>query len=106
MYIKQQTFEDTEQLFEVLFDFEIGMPGEYIIGLTRQVEAAYSANTELQQLLATMPEEEAAEYADDWKREKIVMQLCIDYKRFTVRKNALYGINGDTETLLYSIDME
>lgn len=106
MYIKQQTFDDIEQLFEVLFDFEIGVPSEYIVDLIQQVEAACKANIDLQQLLATMPEEEAAEYIDDWKREKIVMQLCEDYKRFTVRNNALYGINADAETLLYSIDME
>lgn len=105
MYIKNQQFNDTDTLLEVLFDFEIGDPSTKMQAFIKEVDTAATENEELKAQAATMEEEDALELLDDWKRERVIHILLNNYSSFKVHDAKLYGKNESTEDLLYSIDL-
>lgn len=105
MYIKNQQFNDTDTLLEVLFDFEIGDASAKMNAIISEVELALANNAELNTQAANMDEEEAMELLDDWKRERVIHILTNHYASFIVQDAKLYGKNESSDDLLYSIDL-
>lgn len=102
MYIKNQQFNDEDTLFEVLYDFEIGEPSNYMLGISDAVTNAMNADEKLVAHLRTLEEEDRLELFDDIKREQIVGFLKNNFSSFMVDNACFYGVSGTERSLLYS----
>jgi hypothetical protein len=106
MYIQNQSFSDEESLLEQLFDFGLGDPTPEVQALLVAIAEELKANKEYQAYKATLSdEEEIMELEDDESRALLAERLLAMYESFVVEKNQLFGIKGDKNTLLYSIDL-
>ncbi|OSZ78413.1 hypothetical protein CAP35_09195 [Chitinophagaceae bacterium IBVUCB1] len=105
MYIKQQKFSDEETLYEVLYDFEIGTPYTYVTNLHAEINQILQNNKEIQEYISSIDAEEADVFIDDWKRSQVAKVLLANFDTFIVTKNTFSGINGNSETQFYIIDL-
>jgi hypothetical protein len=105
MYIKNRQFNDEDTLFEVLYDFEIGEPSDYMQGIIDSLTKAMNADEELTAHLRTMEEEDRLELYDDIKREQIVGFLKKNFSGFVVESPCFYGISNAEKSLLYCIEL-
>ncbi|RYE26009.1 MAG: hypothetical protein EOP51_01930 [Sphingobacteriales bacterium] len=105
MYIKNQVFKDEDTLLEMLFDFALGEPGQIISDLLQQIEAAMKGDAALQEHLKSLEEEYMLELEDDIRQENLSRGLMQLFTSFKVQSAHLYGINEESETLLYSVDL-
>lgn len=106
MYIRNRKFKDEDTLFEVLYDFEIGNTQLYIDEVYSVVNQQFVSNEALNKELTNMESEDALAYIDDWKREQVVKILLQDFESFVVNNNSFFGIKGNQQVPLYTIDME
>ncbi|HEY1030301.1 MAG TPA: hypothetical protein VGD89_00895 [Flavipsychrobacter sp.] len=106
MYVKNQKFKDEDTLYEVLFDFEIGMPSPYMQGIADNIAKGIDETEEIMNHLNQMQdEEERLELYDDIKRERIVKTLQHNFDSFEVKNAGFYGLSGKEAVLLYKIDL-
>lgn len=103
MFIKNQTFNDEDTLFEVLYDFEIGEPSQYIQDITEALKKAMDSDEALTKHLSTLEEEDRLELYDDIKREQIVNILRKDFTGFVVEDACFYGVRDAERVLLYGM---
>jgi hypothetical protein len=106
MYIQNQSFSNEETLLEQLFDFGLGVPTPEVQALLESISEQLKGNKDYQAYKATLSdEEEIMELEDDESRALLAERLMVLYESFVVEKNQLFGIKGDKNTLLYSIDL-
>lgn len=106
MFIKNQTFSDEDMLLEVLFDFELGTPAPAVQELQAAIEKELEGHAEYQALRASMTDEEdRLELEDEERRLRLAEALQRRFSAFKVQQQRLYGLKGDSETLLWEIDL-
>lgn len=106
MFIKNQQFNDEENLLEQLFDFGLGEATAEVRQMIQEIDAEVLKNEAFQKYRASLSdEEEIMELDDEERRIRLAERLMANYDSFEVFKSQLFGIKEGNKTLLYSIDL-
>lgn len=106
MFIKNQQFNDEENLLEQLFDFGLGEATAEVRQMMQEIDAEVLKNEAFQKYRASLSdEEEIMELDDEERRIRLAERLMANYDSFEVFKSQLFGIKEGNKTLLYSIDL-
>lgn len=101
MFIRNQTFKDEETLLEILFDFDLGTPTEIINQKRLEIEEDLKENTAYHDYIASLTdEEEKLEVATEERYIRLAESLMEDYDSFKTEQGKLYGLKGNSPTLL------
>lgn len=106
MFIKNQQFNDEENLLEQLFDFGLGEATAEVRQMIQEIDAEVLKNEAFQKYRGSLSdEEEIMELDDEERRIRLAERLMANYDSFEVFKSQLFGIKEGNKTLLYSIDL-
>ena len=106
MYIKNQTFNDTETLEETLFDFELGVFTPVLKQLQEDAIKSLATDEEFLQYRDGLEDAEEKAAVEDEQRIILVTDALLErYDKFEVLSQKFYGIKNETRELLAEIDL-
>lgn len=106
MFIPNQKFSDETTLMETLFDFSLGTPSALIEQMIADINDDLKENTAYQEYYESLQEEDdRTELYVEERDMRLAEKLMEMFTSFAVKNTKLYGVKGNDEQLLYSIDL-